>query len=163
MIRVLLADDHKLLIDGLSRLLEGQGNIEVVGVAKDGLEAVNLATRSKPDIVLLDISMPLLNGIDAARRILDEMPDTKIIMLSMHADRRFIRESLHIGACGYILKESAAQEVIEAINVVGKGTLFFSKSVRDQVLRDYVGWMREGSNLSCLPLSGRTILIQHNC
>jgi len=155
MIRILLADDHKLLIDGLRPLLEGQGNIKVVGVAKDGLEAVNLAARHKPDIILPDISMPRLNGIGSARKILDETPDTKIIMLSMHADRKFIQESLRVGACGYILKESAVREVIEAIDVVWKGELFFSKSVRSQVLRDYVEWMREGSSLSCSPLSGR--------
>ncbi|MCD6163726.1 MAG: response regulator transcription factor [candidate division Zixibacteria bacterium] len=96
-----------------------------------------------------------MNGIDSARKIIDETPDTKIIMLSMHADRKFIQESLRVGACGYILKESAVREVIEAIDVVWKGELFFSKSVRSQVLRDYVEWMREGSSLSCSPLSGR--------
>jgi len=83
------------------------------------------------------------------------MPDIKIIMLSMHADRRFIQESLRIGACGYILKESAAREVIEAIDAVREGELFFSMSVRDQVLREYVEWVREGSNLSCSLLTGR--------
>ena len=155
MIKILLADDHKLLIDGLRPLLEKQGNLEVVGVAKDGLEAVKLAAQYRPDIILLDISMPRLNGIDAARKILDELPDTKIIMLSMHADRRFIQESLRNGASGYILKESAAREVIEAIEEVRKGELFFSIAVRDQVLRDYVEWVRVGSNLSRSPLSGR--------
>lgn len=155
MIRVLLADDHKLLIDGLSPLLEKQGNIEVVGVAKDGLEAVSLAVTHKPDIILLDISMPRLNGIDSARKILAELPDTKIIMLSMHADRRYIQESLRIGACGYIIKESAAREVIEAIDVVRKGDLYFSESVRDQVLRDYVERLRESGHSPCSPLSGR--------
>jgi len=154
-IRILLADDHELLIGGLRSLLAGQMDIDVVGAAKDGLETVRLAVKHKPDIILLDISMPQLNGIDAARRILGELPATKIIILSMHADRRFIQESLRIGVSGYILKESAAGEVIEAINVVRKGELFFSAAIRNQVLRDYVEWVREGSIVSASPLSGR--------
>lgn len=152
MIKILLADDHRLLIDGLRPLLEKRPNIVVAGVAKDGLEAVDLAVQHKPDIILLDISMPRLNGIDAARKILRDSPDIKIIMLSMHADRRYIQESIRVGACGYILKESAVKEVIEAIEVVQKGELFFSHSVRDQVLHEYVELVREGDNS---PLSPR--------
>ncbi len=155
MIKILLADDHKLLIDGLRSLLEKQKNLEVVGVAKDGLETVDLAAQYKPDIILLDISMPQLNGIDAARKILRDLPDTKIIMLSMHADRRYIQESIRIGARGYILKESAAREVIKAIEDVQKGEIFFSQSVRHQVLHEYVKWIRQGDNSSYSPLSVR--------
>jgi two-component system, NarL family, response regulator NreC len=154
-IKILLADDHKLLIDGLRSLLEKQKNLEVVGVAKDGLETVDLAAQYKPDIILLDISMPQLNGIDAARKILRDLPDTKIIMLSMHADRRYIQESIRIGARGYILKESAAREVIKAIEDVQKGEIFFSQSVRHQVLHEYVKWIRQGDNSSYSPLSVR--------
>jgi len=154
-IKILLADDHKLLIDGLRSLLEKQKNLDVVGVAKDGLETVDLAAQYKPDIILLDISMPQLNGIDAARKILRDLPDTKIIMLSMHADRRYIQESIRIGARGYILKESAAREVIKAIEDVQKGEIFFSQSVRHQVLHEYVKWIRQGDNSSYSPLSVR--------
>jgi DNA-binding NarL/FixJ family response regulator len=154
-IRILLADDHKLLIDGLRPLLEAHKNVEVVGVARDGVEAVDLAARHRPDIILLDISMPRLNGIDAARKILRDLPDTKIIMLSMHADRRYIQESLRVGACGYILKESAAREVIQAIKSVQEGGLFLDHSVRDQVLHEYVKWIRDGDIPSSSPLSLR--------
>lgn len=154
-IRVLLADDHELLIGGLRTLLAERKDIEVTDVAKDGLEAVRLATKHKPDVILLDISMPQLNGIDAARRILGDLPATKIIILSMYADRRFIQESLRIGVSGYILKESVSREVIEAIDAVRKGELFFSESIRNQVLRDYAEWVREGSIVSASPLTGR--------
>ena len=155
MIRILLADDHKLLIDGLRPLLEKQENFEVIGVAKDGLETVELALQDPPDIILLDISMPRLNGIDAARKILRDMPNTKIIMLSMHADRRYVQESLRIGASGYILKESAAKEVIKAIKNVQKGELFLSRSVHDQVLNEYIERIRDGDNSSYSPLTIR--------
>lgn len=155
MIKVLLADDHMLLIDGLRPLLERRGDISVIGIAQDGLQAVKQADELKPDIILLDISMPKLNGIDAARKILALLPRTKIIMISMHADQRYIRESLRAGANGYILKESAAREVIEAINVVSRGGVFFSLSLRDRVLQHYVDWMREGGDTADTPLSGR--------
>jgi DNA-binding NarL/FixJ family response regulator len=154
-IRILLADDHKLLVDGLRPLLEAQRDMEVVGVAADGLEATELAVASRPDIVLLDISMPSLNGIDAARNIVRELPDTKIIMLSMHADRKFIEASLRVGARGYILKESAAREVIEAVRAVHNGEFFLSGSVREQVLHDYVGLVKQGADTTPSPLSGR--------
>lgn len=155
MIRILLADDHKLLIDGLRPLLERQKDMEVVGVSSDGVEAVEMASKLKPDILLLDISMPGLNGIDAARKIIRDMPDIKIIMLSMHADRRYIQESLRNGARGYILKESAVGEVIKAIMAVQNGEVFFSSSVREQVLHDYISWIREGGDSSYSPLSTR--------
>jgi two-component system response regulator NreC len=153
--KILLADDHQLLIDGLRPILERQPNIEVVGVAKDGLEAVDLALDRKPDLILLDISMPRLNGIDAARKIVRGLPQVKIIMLSMHADKKYIQESLRAGACGYILKESAAREVIDALVVVQKGELFFSRSVRDTVLHEYVEMIRGGEASCTPPLSPR--------
>lgn len=155
MIRILLADDHKLLIDGLTSLLERQKEIEIVAVAKDGLEAVELAAQHRPDIILLDISMPRLNGIDAARKILRDLPETKIIMLSMHADQRYVQESIRVGARGYILKESAAKEVSKAILEVQKGELFFGQSVQHQVIREYVKSIQEGGHPPLSPLSLR--------
>jgi DNA-binding NarL/FixJ family response regulator len=155
MTRILLADDHTLLIDGLRPLLERQRNLEVVAVARDGVEAAGLARKHRPDIILLDISMPRLNGLDAARKILAEFPAIKIIMLSMHADRKFIEESLRIGARGYLLKESAVEEVIEAILSVQSGELFLSRSVRTEIMRDYVQRLRAGGEGSRSPLTPR--------
>lgn len=155
MTRVLLADDHQLLIDGLRPILERQRGVDVVGVASDGLQAVSLATELEPDIILMDISMPQLNGIDAARKILKQVPRARIVMLSMHADRHYIQESLRAGACGYILKESAAGEVIEALVAVQRGETYFSQSVRDTVLHDYVDIVRGGDNADVSPLSPR--------
>jgi DNA-binding NarL/FixJ family response regulator len=155
MIKILLADDHKLLVDGLLTLLEKQKDIRVVGVAKEGLEAVELALSKKPDIILLDISMPGLNGLDAARKILRDLPETKILILSMHADRRYIQEAIRMGVRGYILKESAAEELFQAIQNVQQDELFFSRSVRDQILNEYVGRIREDEKSSFSPLSAR--------
>jgi DNA-binding NarL/FixJ family response regulator len=155
MARILLADDHQLLIDGLRPLLEKQRSIEAVEVAKNGLEAVEKAAEVRPEIVLMDISMPGLNGIDAARRILRDLPDTRIIMLSMHADRRFVQESLRAGVRGYILKESAAAEVVEAVRQVLRGELYFSAPVQDQALNEYIGMLRQGQGVPSSPLTPR--------
>jgi DNA-binding NarL/FixJ family response regulator len=155
MVKILLADDHQLLIDGLRPLLEKQRSVETVEVAKDGLEAVEKAAAGRPDLVLMDISMPGLNGIDAARRILHDLPDTRIIMLSMHADRRFVQESLRAGVRGYILKESAAAELIEAVRQVLRGEFFFSAPVRDRTINEYISMLREGRGLPSSPLSPR--------
>ena len=148
MIRVLIADDHRLLVDGLRLLLDKKKNIAVVGVAQDGSEAIDLANKTQPNIILLDISMPRLNGIDAARQILHNMPDVKIIMLSMHADKRYIQQALRVGAKGYILKESAVSEVLMALDVVQSGKLFFSKTIRDQVIAEYVELIQSEDSLS---------------
>lgn len=155
MIKILIADDHKLLIDGLSHVLAKKKNIEISGIASDGVESVEQAALLKPDIILMDISMPRLNGIDACRKILRDHPNTKIIMLSMHADRRYIQESIRVGAKGYILKESASSEVISAIDAVHKGEMFFGEKIREQVLHEYVELVREGDKATESPLSIR--------
>lgn len=153
--RVLLVDDHRLVTDSLRTVLEGYRDVEVVGAAQNGIEAVALALDQRPDIILLDISMPQLNGIDAARRILKDIPEVGIIMLSMHSDRHFIQEALRIGARGYILKESALQEVIDAIRAVRRGEVYFSPAVHDQVLQDYVEHLKHTDSPAQPELSGR--------
>jgi DNA-binding NarL/FixJ family response regulator len=155
MIRVLLADDHKLLIDGLCSILKNYPAIEIVGFAQDGLEAVELAKNLNPNIILLDISMPKLNGIEAAKQILLENSQLKVIILSMHSDKRYIQEAIKIGARGYILKESAVAEVIQAINAVQKGEMFFSQSVQDKVINEYVDMVRNEHSQPKLPLTPR--------
>ena len=142
-ISILLVDDHRLLLDGLRVSLNSKPGWDVVDTASNGLEASRLAKKLKPDIVILDISMPKMNGIEAARRIKADSPKTRIIMLSMHLDRRFITESLKAGAAGYLLKDSAFQEVVEAITEVLKGELFFSRKIHDMVMTDYVRLIKE--------------------
>ena len=153
--RVLLVDDHRLVTDSLRTVLDGFKDVEVVGTAQDGLAAVALAAEQRPDIILLDVSMPQLNGIDAARRILRDLPQVGIIMLSMHSDRHFIQEALRVGAKGYILKESALQDVIEAISAVRRGEVYFSPAVHDQVLQDYVERLKQNDVPAKPELSGR--------
>ena len=138
MIRILIADDHKIIVDGLRSLLEKNGALKVVGQASDGLTAVRLAAAIAPDLVIMDISLPGLNGIDATRRILEANPRTKVIALSMHKDGRYIAEALKSGAAGYLLKESAFDELTAAIRTVMKGQAYLSASITDLVIKDYI-------------------------
>ena len=117
----MLADDHAILRDGLCALLDGEGDIEVVGVAGDGLEAVCKASELDPDVVVMDIAMPRLNGIEATRRILRSHPDMRILILSRYDDRDSVLEAVWAGACGYLLKRSAGPELAEGIRSVARG------------------------------------------
>ena len=117
--RVILADDHTLLVDGLRRLLEPR--CELVCTVGDGRALVDAAQRLRPDVILLDISMPVLNGLEAAHQLTDLVPDSKLIFLTMHADRTYLREAFRAGASGYVLKRSAASELEHAISVVLRG------------------------------------------
>lgn len=141
-ITVLLADDHTVVRDGLRYLLEAQPDIEVVGDAADGREAVKLATLLEPDIVIIDITMPELNGIEATYQIRQLCPSTRIIILSMHANTRHIARALEAGAQGYLIKESAGIEVVEAVRAVFAGHNYLSQAVSDTVVTDYVSQRR---------------------
>jgi len=132
-IRILVADDHTIVLQGLSRFLQTQNDLEVVGEAKDGLMTVDLSQQLSPDVIIMDISMPGLNGIEATRRIHARQPDVRIIGLSMHASKRFIREMREAGASGYLLKDCDFDELVEAIHDVVEGRPYFSPSVADTV------------------------------
>jgi DNA-binding NarL/FixJ family response regulator len=136
--RILLADDHRLFRDGLRPLLASQDGLEVVGEADDGLTAARLAGELRPDVALLDISMPGLNGIELTRRLREEVPETAVVILSMHSDRRFVVEALRAGARGYLLKDTSFAEVLTAVRTVREGGTFLGAAVSEQVIRDYV-------------------------
>jgi DNA-binding NarL/FixJ family response regulator len=153
--KILLADDHKLMREGLRILLEKLGGITVVGEAGNGISAVRMARELKPDLVLMDIAMPDLNGIEATRRIMIESPGVKVIALSMHADKRFVRHMFAAGAAGYVLKGSAFEEVAAAIKKVAAGRIYISPKITDQVLAEYVKQLTKPSAGAESPLSGR--------
>lgn len=133
-ITVYLADDHKLIRDGLRAILAGEPGLEIVGTAADGRAAVREITALKPDIAIMDIAMPELNGIEAAGQLRERCPDVKIIILSMHANREYARRALEYGARGYLLKESAGTEVVRAVRTVAAGNRYISDKMRDALV-----------------------------
>ncbi|GAB4479332.1 MAG: response regulator transcription factor [Anaerolineae bacterium] len=137
-ITVLLADDHTVVREGLHLLLTMQPDIEVIGDAADGQAAVDLALAHCPDVAVLDIAMPVLNGIEAAARILSGCPGTAIVILSMHATRDHVLRALQAGVRGYLLKESAGEEVATAVRAVHAGGSYLSRKITDVVLDDYL-------------------------
>jgi DNA-binding NarL/FixJ family response regulator len=143
LIRIILADDHALMRRGLRLVLEQQKDFEVVGEASDGREAVKLAETVRPDVVVLDITMPNLNGIEAARQINVKQIGVSTIILSMHADESFVLRALKAGARGYLLKESAEADLINAVRVVSEGKSFFSPTVSRTLVEDYVRQMQD--------------------
>ena len=136
-IRVLLADDHRILRQGVRMLIDSQKDMEVVGEAKTGREAIEEARRLKPDVVVMDVSMPELNGIEGTRHICDEMKHTRVLALSMHKDAVYVREILRAGARGYLLKDSEDDDLVRAIRCVQRGEAFLSPAISDAVLSDY--------------------------
>jgi len=142
-LRILLADDHSVMRSGLRALLEREGNLEVVGEAANGRDAVSLSSTLSPDIVVMDVAMPVLNGIEAARSILRQAPTTRVVMLSMHSDESYVMRSLNAGARGYLLKDSAAAELLSALDAVSRGKSFFSSAVRRLLAEDYVRALRQ--------------------
>ena len=129
MIRVIVADDHTVLRDGLRYLLEAQGDIQIVGMAANGQEAVEQASRSCPDVILMDISMPVMNGIEATRHICQICSNTKVAILSMHHTAEYMQRALEAGAAGYLLKDSAGAELVTAIRALHSGKRYLSQQV----------------------------------
>jgi two-component system, NarL family, response regulator NreC len=141
-IRILLADDHNVMRRGLKLLLESQPEFSVVGEASDGRQAVEQAEAVHPDVAVLDIAMPNLSGIEAAQRITALLPKTSIVILSMHSDEGYVLRALKAGAKGYLLKDSAEGDLIEAIKAVSEGRTFFSPEVSKMLVEDYVREIR---------------------
>jgi DNA-binding NarL/FixJ family response regulator len=137
-IRVLLADDHKLIRAGLRLVVDQQPDLSVVGEADDGRQAVELARSLQPDVVVMDIGMPNLNGIEAARQIRAIRPDAAVVMLSMHSDEGYVLRALGAGARAYLLKDSATTDLVQAIRAVVEGKSFFSPAVSKVLLQDYM-------------------------
>jgi two-component system response regulator NreC len=137
-ITVFLADDHTIVRQGLAKLLEAEADLQVVGEAENGREAVVKVEKLKPNVVLMDIAMPMLNGIEATRQIKKICPQTKIIILSMHSHDRYISELFSLGASGYMLKSSTGADIINAIHTANKGSTYLSPSISDKVIEDYL-------------------------
>ncbi len=137
-IKVLIADDHQIVRQGLRTLLEKEPDLEVVAEAENGRSTVRLVRESHPEVVIMDVAMPDLNGIEATRQIISENPKVKVIALSMYADRRFVSNMLKAGASGYLLKDCASEELVRAIRVVLAHKTFLSPGVADIVVKDYV-------------------------
>jgi DNA-binding NarL/FixJ family response regulator len=158
MIRIVLADDHAVVRDGLRVLLQAQPDIEVVGDAANGREAMRLTQQLHPDVVVMDIAMPELNGIEATLQIHDVAPATQVLILSMHSTTEHIFRALQAGARGYLLKDSAGAEVVEAVRVVHAGRRYLSPKIASTVIDDYISERQRASPLDSLSRRERQIL-----
>ncbi len=136
-IRILLADDHAVVRQGFKLILAAQADMEIIGEAGNGREALDLAGQLQPDLVVMDVAMPELNGIEATRRLADVSPRTRVLALSMHKDSVYVREILRAGARGYLLKDSIASDLLAAVRAVARGEGYLSPGVSDAVLNDY--------------------------
>jgi DNA-binding NarL/FixJ family response regulator len=160
-ITVLIADDHAVVRDGLRSMMEIDSSIKVIGDAGDGREAVDKVAELRPDIAIVDIAMPELNGIDATRRIVQACPTTRVIILSMYSSTEHIVRALRAGALGYVLKESAGIEVVNAIRTVHDGHRYLSEKILDSVIDDYLSrrdMVESDSPMARLSLREREIL-----
>ena len=159
-IKILLADDHKIVRDGLRAMISGHPDMEVVAEAENGRAAVSLVKQLAPDIVIMDISMPDLNGIEAARHIVADAPRVKIIALSMHSDSHYVKELFKAGASGYLLKECAFEELANAIHTVAADQIYLSPRISHVVINDYLNRVstEENSVFSVLTAREREVL-----
>jgi DNA-binding NarL/FixJ family response regulator len=138
-VRILLVDDHKIMRDGLRSLLEKESDFEIVAEAADGKEAVRMAREVEPDVVIMDVAMPDMNGIDATTRIRACLPDAKIVALTMHSDKNYLTGMLRAGTAGYLLKDCAAEELVKAVREVVSGKAYISPEIAPMILEDYSG------------------------
>jgi len=153
--KIILADDHRIIREGLRSLLEKQPDMEVIAEAQDGLTTVSLVQKLRPDIVIMDIGMPEMNGIDATTKITKNQRETQVIALSMHSDRRFVIQMLKAGAAGYLLKDSAFEELVAAIHTVMQGQHCLSQKITDVVVQDYLQNLPKNESTVFTVLSSR--------
>lgn len=153
--RVVLADDHTLVRAGIRALLEAMPEVEVLGDASDGPEAVAQVCELEPDVLLVDIAMPGINGLDAAARVAEQSPAVKVIILSMHANEEYVMQALRIGVAGYLLKDSAAVELRLALAAVGRGDIYLSPAISRSVIENYLGRVVGGHTRPTAPLTPR--------
>ncbi|MFQ5906650.1 MAG: response regulator [bacterium] len=155
-IRAFLAEDHTIVRKAIRALLEGHAGIEVVGEASNGMETVSQCAELRPDIVLMDVSMPEMSGVEATRQILKHSPDTRVVVLSVHKEQQYIFPVLKAGARGYVLKDDMVEDLISAIKAVAKGNSFFSPTIQNHLLRDYIRTGEESQEtLKADPLTPR--------
>jgi DNA-binding NarL/FixJ family response regulator len=150
--RILVADDHGIVRSGIKLLLETQPDLQVVAEAADGADAVEQALASRPDLCILDVGMPKLTGLQAAREIRRNMPDVRVLILSMHDDERYLFEALKAGASGYVLKREAGQDLVGAVRAVGRGEAFLTNAAERSLIRE---WMADGASGPKIPLTPR--------
>lgn len=154
-IRVLVADDHAIVRAGLRALLDAAGDMDVIGEAENGQEAVREAERLRPDVVLLDLAMPLLNGVEAARQIAHELPATKVLILSAYSDAQHLQKAVEAGATGYLMKETASKDLLRAIREACKGNGFFSPPIARRLLKQWRNRDLESKSTAALELTSR--------
>jgi DNA-binding NarL/FixJ family response regulator len=154
-IRIVIVDDHMIVRQGLKMLLQGHEDVEVVGEAENGWQAVRVAKETKPEIVLMDLAMPSLNGIDATRHILREVPGTRVLVLSSYGDEQFVQQMTEAGAVGYLIKQTAAADLLTAIREVHNGHAFYSPAIARRMRDQTRAAFAKGSNLKSRELTGR--------
>jgi DNA-binding NarL/FixJ family response regulator len=151
-LRILIADDHGIVRSGIRLLLERQSDLEVVAEAEDGIEAVQQALATRPNLCILDVSMPRMTGLQAAREIRSHVPEARVLILSMHDDEHYLFEALKAGASGYVLKREADQDLVGAVRAVGRGEAFLTNAAERSIIRQ---WMADGSKGPVVPLTAR--------
>ena len=137
-IRIIITDDHQLFREGIANLLSASPQLEIIAMAENGQEAIKKAKKLKPDIVIMDLSLPIINGVDATRILHNELPETKVLILSMHAEKNYIKEALGAGAFGYLFKDCTYDQLIEAINTVYQGKKYLSDKITEVLIHDYL-------------------------